>query len=510
MLIENVLSFADEFDMFPESGAVLACVSGGADSMCLLEVLLEISRMRGFTVGAAHYNHMLRGDESDRDEAFVRQYCESRSVPFYSGGGDVRSYAKENGLGIEEAARDLRYDFFYATASGTGAMRIATAHNADDNAETLLINLARGAGAAGLSGIPPKRQMANGKGQSANGNAKWQSVNCKGQMTNGNGQMTNGKGQSSENTGVTIIRPMLCVSRDEILGFINERGIPFVVDSTNDLDIYTRNKLRRTVIPVFMEINPRFSEAAAATAALSRADEEYLSGLAGQFINAELEDEGSAGLESAPSVGVDELLALPFAISGRVIRRLYGGNLSYDHVKAVLEMCKRGGPSARLSLPGMTVRREYGRIVFGGAAAADGFKPVYLTDGRRAAIPGLGLEISCKSVICSDIINPACGRINKSFTYFLFKSADVCGKISVRSRREGDTIRLHGQSCSKTLKKLFIERRIPARERSLVPVVADERGVLAVFGLGQGDRAVPSPGDFAFQVEFKEKNDNDD
>ena len=239
-MLNDILNFADEFDMLPEAGLVLACVSGGADSMCLLEALLEISRQRGFTVGAVHFNHKLRGEESDRDEAFVGEQCSARGTPLYTGGGDVRAYAQEHGLGIEAAAREMRYYFFYTAASNANAVRIATAHTADDNAETMIFNLTRGTGTAGLSGIPPKRGI--------------------------------------------IIRPMLRVSRDEVMNFISLRGVKFVEDSTNDLEIFTRNKLRRTVIPVLKQINPRLKDAVSSAAEISRADEEFLSGLADDFI----------------------------------------------------------------------------------------------------------------------------------------------------------------------------------------------------------------------------------
>ena len=478
-MTEKILKFADEFDMLPASGMVIACVSGGADSMCLLEALLDISRERGFSVGVAHYNHGLRGEESERDEEFVKSRCGERMIRFFRGGGDVRAYAQGHGLGIEEAARDLRYSFFHETAEREGAVRIATAHTADDNTETMIFNLSRGAGAAGLSGIPPVRGR--------------------------------------------VIRPMLRVTRDDVMRFAEARGVTFVEDSTNNLDVFTRNKLRHSVLPVLKEINPRVNEAAATAAALVRADDEYLSGIADEFIkercDVERRDAERCDVECRDAERCDaerrdierrdfascnagDLASLPLAISGRVIRKLSGRNLSYSHVKAALELCGRGGASARLSLPGMTVCRQYERIVFisGQIPAAAGFEPVRINVGdnlENLEIPGLGLSISCKTVICD-------GTINKSFTSFLFKNIDIYGKMTVRSRLEGDTIRLLGRNGTKSLKKLFIERRVPAAKRPFVPVVADDGGVLAVYSLGVGDRAFPEPGDRAFQIEFLE------
>ena len=447
--------------MFPSSGAVLACVSGGADSMCMLETLAEISQTRGFTVCAAHFNHMLRGDESARDEDFVREYCARCGVPVYSERGDVSEYAHTHRTGVEEAARVMRYAFFYAAAKKAGAGRIATAHTADDNAETVLMNLIRGAGAAGLSGIPPVRGI--------------------------------------------IIRPMLRITRNEIISFLKERGVTYVEDSTNSLDIYTRNKLRHSVIPAITQINPSFIESAAAASELARADEAFLSGLAETFISEHCQ------ATSITSVNAAELAALPAAISGRVIRKLGGASFSRRHVMSVLNLCGMSGSNASLSLPGMTVYAEYGRLVFikGGGDRGSGFSPVTLGDGCSEPLEPLDLTVSCKMVICDVVFPEIFNRINKSFTSFLFKYTELCGKISVRPRRQGDSIKLYRRNGTKTLKKLFGEHRIPARERANIPVIADDAGPLAVFGLGIGDRALPSPGDAAIQIDFTQKGAQD-
>jgi len=450
-LINKVLEYTNEHEMLPEEGLVLICASGGADSMCLLEVMRHISYESGFTIAVAHYNHMLRGEESDRDEAFVMEVCGEHGIPFYLGRGDVAGYAKRNGLSTEEAARDMRYNFFYDTAEKIGVKRIATAHTMDDNAETIVLNLARGAGANGMSGIPPVRDM--------------------------------------------VIRPLLHVTRSEIIAFITQREILYVDDSTNSMDVYTRNKIRHSIIPLLKEINPRFNEAASTAAELFRADEEFIEDIADLFV-----------LECCVGLTADaaDLAVLPFSVSSRVIRKLYGGNLSFNHVRDVLALCGGDNPSASISLPGMTVYREYDRVVFNAEikGGGDEFAPVYPTPGNSFIILGLGLKITCKSGSCNDNMSEL--GINTSFTSFLFKSLDICGKITVRSRREGDSIRLKGTSGTKTLKKLFIEKRIPVRKRSLIPIISDDEGVLGIYGIGVGDRAIPKPGDSAVLIVFEE------
>jgi len=402
-LIQKILNYTTEHEMLNETDTVLICVSGGADSMCLLEIMRHISYEYGFDIAVAHYNHELRGEESDRDETFVMERCEEHGIPFYSGRGDVAKFAKKRGLSIEEAARDMRYEFFYDTAGLAGADKIATAHTMDDNAETIILNLARGAGTNGMSGIPPVRGA--------------------------------------------VIRPLLRITREEVIAFNNEREIPYVEDSTNLLDIYTRNKVRHTIIPMFKELNPRFNEAASTAAELFRADEEFIADIADLFIQ-----DCCAGLTTEAA----DLAVLPFSVSSRVIRKLYGGSLSYKHVKDVLALSAGDNPSASLSLPGMIVYREYNRIIFNPAQNEneEEFAPIYPTIGNSFIILKLGLKITCKSVIYDD--NMCKSEINKTFTTFLFKNIDICGKMSVRSRCVGDRIKLKGQNCTKTLKKLFI------------------------------------------------------
>ena len=533
-MIEKILGFADEIGMFPENCALLACVSGGADSVCLLEALLEISAMRGYTVSAAHFNHMLRGAESDRDEAFVRDYCTSRGVSLIVGRGDVADHASVAGLSVEEAARKMRYNFFYSAAEEIGARRIVTAHTADDNAETILMNLIRGAGANGLSGIPPMRSASL--------------VGAQGAPIRSAGPV--GAQGALNREPISVVRPMLPVTRSEVLMFLEERGIPFIEDSSNNLDVYTRNKIRHSIVPLITEINPKFTTSAAAAAELLRADNDYLSALADDYTG-----------QNAADTSV--LSGLPFAISSRVIRKLSGVSLSHKHVKTVLDMCGRGGAPSSLSLPGVTAYFDYGKLTFeanadrehrdgagaagtcaagtgaagsgaGGSGAAgtgaagsgaagsgaagsgavrglrEGFTPVLPVPGESVSIGTLNLIITCESVICNEpdeLYTEADDRINKSFTSFLFKNDALCGRITVRSRREGDNIRFPGRTGSKTLKKLFIERRIPARERAFVPVIADEAGVLAIYGIGTGDRAAPLPGEKAVRLIFERNSE---
>ena len=189
--------FADRYHMLLPDSRILCAVSGGADSMCLLHWLNGLCEERNITLFAAHFEHGLRGSESERDAEFTKQHCEEISVPIIVGHGNVASFADNNHIGLEEAARILRYRFLEETADTLHCDSIATAHNADDNAETILMNLCRGSGTRGLAGIPPVRGR--------------------------------------------LIRPLLPFARTQILEYLNNNNIPYIEDSSNREDIYTRN-----------------------------------------------------------------------------------------------------------------------------------------------------------------------------------------------------------------------------------------------------------------------------
>ena len=414
---EEILRFYGENRLDREK-SVLVCVSGGADSVCLMHAMRALF---GDKVSVCHFNHNLRGDESDCDERFVRDYCEKNGIEFFSGSGDVAAYASAHSIGVEDAARRLRYEFFDSVCRGG---YIATAHSADDQLETILLRIARGTGLKGLCGIPPVR---------------------------GN-----------------IIRPLLGVTRADIEGYIAENHLTYRTDSTNLTDDYARNLVRHRVVPALRELNPRCAEHAESMASALREDEKYLS-------------EASKG-----ELLFSELLALPYPLAARRLMAALPG-LESKHIKSILSM----KPADSLSVPGASLRRDWDELVIDPVEKS--FSPVVLAEGENE-IPELGYKITKEDIISA--------VVHKSFTSFLFKKQKVCGNITVRPRKEGDAIRLSDKTGTKSLKKLFIERRIPAHERSAVPVICDESGVIAVLGIGSDVRTHVKPGDESVKITF--------
>ncbi len=441
--MKQLLKFAEKHNMLPRGAHVLCAVSGGADSMCLLSMLNEYAQSGAIRISAAHFDHGLRGEESDRDAEFVRLFCADNDIPFFFGAAKVRAYAEANGLSIEMAARELRYEFLRRTAQKIEADRIATAHTADDNAETLIMNLVRGSGLKGLCGIPPVR---------------------------GN-----------------IIRPILFMTRAEVLDYLNSNGIPHIEDSSNDEDIYLRNRLRHKVIPQLKELNPRFVEAASETAELLAEDEAYLSYLANKVLWSTSRE--ACGIR----LPADELKKLPRPVIARVIIGV-AEELKVPHsrpmIDGIAELAFSPSPSAQRSFSGgLSVIREYGDMIFTRLPLeTKTFLPVRLEPYLTVRIPELGLDISYSPEVSKE-------KINNSFNTFLFKSDAIYGKITVRPRKTGDRITFSGKKGSKTLKKLFIDEKLPLRLRDSIPVFADEKGVIAVMGYGTDIRCVPSPGD---------------
>ena len=398
-MLDKLSAALRHHEMLQADDTVICAVSGGADSMALLFALYLLQDKLQFQVQAAHFNHNLRGAESDADQAFVQEFCSRYDIPLHLGSGKVIAGEK----GLEAAARDARYRFFQGLSG-----KIATAHTANDNAETVLMRLVRGTGLKGLGAIAPVR---------------------------GN-----------------IIRPLLNVTRGEILSFLEEYHIPYRQDSSNNTDDFLRNRLRHHVMPLLLQENPKLAENLSAMALRLRQDEQALSAMA------------------RPEDDVAVLRAMSAALRSRCLELFLKQSgvrePEAQHIALAEALVFSHDPSAQGHFPNnITIGRRYGRLV--PETEQPPFQPVSLPCPGSVQLGSL--LICCQAA--EEIINTA-------DTVTVRPS----GQMILRPRQTGDCITLSGGT--KSLKKLFIDRKIPAAQRNQVPVLADEQGILAVYGIG--------------------------
>jgi len=424
------------YDLIPPGAAVLCALSGGADSMYLLCRLLEGAEGGGYTVCAAHLNHGLR-PTARRDEDFVRGWCRERGVPLSVGFRDVAGQARARGQGLEETARELRYAFLRGAAADMGCTLIATGHHAGDNAETVLLNLLRGCGLRGLTGIPERR---------------------------GN-----------------LIRPMLALERGEINAYLAACGVPHVEDETNGDRTILRNRVRQELLPLLAELNPQASRHIVQTAARLREDEAELSRQAEKLLERAACQDGALSIQTAALTQAPRPVALRAAAA---LLEREGLGRQAVHLEGVLELAENGGPSARLDVPGGTVHREYDRLVFQRRGEPPPLPELPLSPGENRWGEW---RIVCVPAVCPD----APGTPE---SFYLRE-----GRYTIRPRRTGDALRPPNR-VFKTVKKWLVDQKVPSSQRERVPVLARDGRAAALGGVGVDRDFVAAPGEPALHI----------
>ena len=409
-MLNKLDSFLRQYRMINAGDHIICAVSGGADSIALLWALYLLKEKLGIELSAAHFNHRLRGVESDRDEQFVRDFCNGYGIPLFVSSGNVVAGKK----GLEAAARDARYAFLRSLPG-----KIATAHTADDNAETVLMHLVRGTGLKGLGAIAP----VNGK----------------------------------------VIRPMLGITRVEVEAFLEEYHVEHITDSSNGTDAFLRNRLRHHVMPLLKEENPKLAENLSAMALRLRQDEDALRRMA-----------------SDTPLSISALRQEMPAVRSRVLEQFLKESgvkePEAEHIALAEALIFSDNPSARGNFPGgVTISRHYDTLA--------------VLTGEAQSFP-------------RPVCTPAAEIINTPEVF----TVNPVGTVYVRARQSGDAMRLSGGT--KSLKKLFIDRKIPAAQRNSVPVICDDAGILGVYGIGVNlDRAATALP--ATQLHFEFDNNSD-
>lgn len=443
----KVLQFCREESLFESGDRVICAVSGGADSVAMLHCLYSLKEELDIHLSAAHYNHGLRGEEAQRDADFTLRFCEKLGVRCHVGSGDVADFAKKEGKSTELAAREMRYAYLQSL----DCHKLATAHTADDNTETVLLHLLRGSGLRGLGGIPPKR----------------------------------GK----------IVRPLLSLTRQEIEDYLREQGIDYVTDSSNEQDFCRRNRLRHRVIPLLKEEMSGLNAQMFRQSRLLRAEDTFLDALAHKLLQ-----EAKCG----DAYDRKTLLQADPVLQARALRLMlpesFRRELSMRHIQSLQKLLKAPVPSARIDLPlGISICRNFERLEIRQR------EPVPRCPLRELKIPGETIIEEAGVKICCIFRENFQKIVNTPFHFALKYDMISQSGIFLRARQTGDRL-LMNDGHHKSLKKLFIEKKIPLLQRQRLPIFTNGEEILAVAGIGVSPLYRAQSGDSALIIytEIKE------
>ena len=435
---ERFLTYIRENVMLDPGGRVIVALSGGGDSVCLLHLLASCREELETQLLAVHVHHGIRGDEAGRDASFARALCERLGVPFILRREDVPELAARRGLSLEEAGREARYRIFEEERLRCGASCVAVAHHMDDSAETILNNLFRGTGLAGLSGIAPVRG--------------------------------------------TVIRPLLCFRRQEIEHYLEAEGIEYCSDSTNGELLYARNRIRHVILPAAKQVNGRAVEHMVRAGAFIGEADGYFRRMAARIVDEECGRESAAGETPEIRFSGETLLAQEPIAAAYVLREAVsraGGSLrdfGAVHIGLLMELA-RGRTGASIDLPGgLRVHNEYGALCFLRETGKTP-EPETGTDPGRAT----GKAPMSPGLIFSDFPREKGVEIPKNQYTKWFDYDKIKDTLSVRHRAPGDYFMLSSGG-RKTLKAFMIDEKIPREQRDRILLVAEGSHILWIVG----------------------------
>ncbi|MEO8368014.1 MAG: tRNA lysidine(34) synthetase TilS [Candidatus Solibacter sp.] len=428
-MLRRVLQTIERHRMFARGDRVGVAVSGGADSVCLLHVMVELARQWELALHVLHVNHNLRGAESFGDAEFVRELACRLDLGF-----ELQELELGRAGNLEEQARDWRYAFFREWMARTGAQRVALGHTRSDQAETVLFRLLRGTGATGLAAIRPV-------------------------------------------TSEGVVRPLIDADRAQVESYLKDSGIPWREDSTNAARDFARNRIRHDLLPQLKrDWNPALTESLARTADISLAEEEYWQGEIGRLADRLFRRDRAAVLVSAAA-----LSALPLAAARRLVRyavELAAGDtrgLGFDHVARVLSLAARARGSGRVQLPGLEVVRSFDEMRFG-FHAETGLFTLYVSVPGLARIPGTNLCISLEMIEKPET-NTSPDRVYNSQMGCIDWNR-LSGPLKLRNWQPGDQYHPVGVPAAIKIKTLFQQARIPVWERTQWPVLTDAESII--------------------------------
>ena len=422
-MICKVKRTIEKYNLLDGVGSVAVGVSGGADSMCLLNILSKLKEEYGIILKVVHVNHNIRGEEALRDQSLVEAYCRQNEIECFVCSVDIPALAKEMGIGEEECGRIKRYEAFSMAECDV----VATAHSLSDSIETMIFNLVRGTGVKGLCGIPPKRD--------------------------------------------NIIRPLIDCSRKEIESYCSENEIPYITDSTNLTDDYTRNFIRHNIVSAFSNINESYESSVYAAMETLRAENAFMESCVASVMKQSLCGDGYK-----VTVLADSDTAVRKRVIAEILRNTMKKDVEKRHIDLVDAAVLKGEGKIEIN-KGLYI------TVNGGIISAESFVPavvewssvgedgVFDTPvGRFVLRDALGDEVHSRNAIDADKIK---------------------GRVCMSSRKDGDSFYSNKRRNTKTLKKLFNEAKIPAEVRNNIAILRDEENLLWLEGFGTDGKYLP-------------------
>jgi len=444
--IKKVRETIIRYGMTDPGDLLVVAVSGGPDSVCLLDILNQLSDDLEVRLVVAHFNHGLRQAEDEHETRLVRKLAESMDLPFET---EKTSLLGEGSASMEERARDARYEFFEKVRERSHARKIAVGHNLNDQAETVLMRLLRGSGPSGLAGIPPIRDNR-------------------------------------------IIRPLIEVKREDIESYIAARGLPYAIDSSN-LDIrYLRNRIRIELMPMMLGYQPQLVEHLGRLATILRGEDSYMEGQAADWVERETEP----GPNSDISVPVSSFMKLPGPFRNRVARHLLKkiGNglrrIDHDHIQSISSLANGVSPQGMTDLPnGLVVKKVYDTLTFSSGEEQGVLESSYILEG-----PGtLHMEHMGRSISIEEKEVGADHDMGDSEWTAYLDAGRLEYPLLVRNFRPGDRFIPLGMKGHKKIKDFFIDLKVPSEVRAAIPILTSQDKVVWVCGYRIDERFKVTP-----------------
>ncbi|MBI2830641.1 MAG: tRNA lysidine(34) synthetase TilS [Chloroflexi bacterium] len=450
---------------------LLVAVSGGPDSVCLLHILADLQKELDITLHVAHLDHQLRGAESEADARYVSGLADRLGIPATLERRDVRNYRAKRRLSLEEAAREVRYTFFAEVAESIGADSVAVGHTTDDQVETILMHLVRGTGTRGLRGLQPRSQ--------------WR----------------------LEGKSITIVRPLLEVTREETAAYCQQRGLTPRVDSSNLSLSLLRNRIRRELVPLLKKYNPQVSQALLRTASIASDDLAFIEEEVGRLWSETAREQENAIILNREKFGKLHTAAKRHLLR-KAIEKLLGNlkDIETRHIDELVDALDK--PAGKvITLPfGLIFSIEYERYLLTTDPAA--LSPFPTLEGEftlkvpgETILPGWRIEAA--------IVEPAKakekGSKDEAFTAYLdlTKAGD---RLTVRGRKSGDRFQPLGMDQTKKLSQFMIDARIPHAWRDRIPIIYSPEQIIWVVGWRIDERVKVTNGtEKVLCLEFKQR-----